>query len=322
VRDVTIRLSLGVEGNSRPDVETLKVGLLRPSGSNSAGDVYEPLPDDDPKVTVEVDDGVSQVILMSEWIPSALCVAVSFRRPVELETARMSVEINAKLEMATRIAPVSKVSHMDISFNRSSQGDRSPLSWAAGNGWLEFLKNRPTGVAGLDKEDGSGRSPLSWAAGNGCDEIVGFILKKGRGVIDPHRPDKNGRTLLSWASGNGQDKIVDLLLRDGGETSPLQGDRDDRSRTPLSWAAENGCDNAVLALLTFGKKSAEDLATHWDDKDLDGETPLSRAAQKEHEGVMRILVREGLLIHPELDAVPQKSLPWGPRYLHEAAKRG
>jgi ankyrin repeat protein len=322
VRDVTILLSLGGEGNSRPGVEILKVGLLQPSGSNRAGDVYEPLPDDDPKVTVKVDSRVSQVILIPGRIPNALCVAVSFRRPVELETARMSVGIKGKVETATRTAPIKVVNSMDIPFNRSSQGDRSPLSWAAGNGWLEFLKSSPTGVAGLEKEDRSGRSPLSWAAGNGCDKIVGFALQEGHGLIDPHRPDKNGRTLLSWASGNGQDKTVDLLLRNGGETSPLQGDRDDRGWTPLSWAAENGCDNAVLALLTFGKKSAEGLAANWDDKDLDGETPLSRAAQKEHEGVIRILVREGLLIDPELDAVPQKSLPWAPRYLHEAAKRG
>jgi ankyrin repeat protein len=286
VKDVTIHLSLGGEGNFRPDVEILQVGLLRPSESNRAGEVYEPLPDDDPEVTVKGNSRASRMILMPERIPNALCVAVSFRQPVKLNAARMSVQIKGTLEMATRTMPIMMGARgIKIPLNRSSQDDRSPLSWAAGNGWLEFLKSSPTGVAGLDKEDGSGRSPLSWAAGNGCDEIVGFILKEGRGLIDPHRPDESGRTPLSWASGNGQDKIVGLLLRDR-------------------------------------KKSAKGLAANWDDKDLDGETPLSWAAQKEHEGVMRILVREGLLIHPELDAVPQKSLPWAPRYLHEAAKRG
>lgn len=49
--------------------------------------------------------------------------------------------------------------------------------------------------------DKSGRTPLSWAAGNGYESMVKMLLE--REDVTPDTADKSGRTPLLWATKNG-----------------------------------------------------------------------------------------------------------------------
>jgi ankyrin repeat protein len=50
----------------------------------------------------------------------------------------------------------------------------------------------------VDSKDGIGRTPLSWAAGNGYEAVVKQLLNIGK--VDMDSKDINGRTPLSWAT--------------------------------------------------------------------------------------------------------------------------
>jgi ankyrin repeat protein len=63
----------------------------------------------------------------------------------------------------------------------------------------------------IDIPDHDGRTPLSWAAGNGYVEVV--ELQLGRHDIDAETPDRNGKTPLSRAVTRGRAAVVTLLQR-------------------------------------------------------------------------------------------------------------
>ena len=55
--------------------------------------------------------------------------------------------------------------------------------------------------AALESQDTeNGRTPLSWAAENGYEAVVKLLLEKGAA---PESQSGNGRTPLSWAAWNG-----------------------------------------------------------------------------------------------------------------------
>ncbi|PMD60285.1 uncharacterized protein K444DRAFT_588846 [Hyaloscypha bicolor E] len=234
------------------------------------------------------------------------------------------------------------------------------LRWAAAHGWVEYLNlYLKRGGTAFDLEDNDGRTPLSLAAANGCDKVVEWLLEKGedasthkvdhmgrsalswsvgngqvetmkvllaKGKEHLSQGDNDGRTPLSWAAENGHDKIVELLLNGDYKVDADQADKNDR--TPLFWAAKSGRHRAVLSLLRFGNRfasghsEARQQPVDFDHMDNEGRTPLSWAAQNEHGEVIRILTKEGLQRHPELNTGTPESPSWATSYLHEAAKVG
>jgi ankyrin repeat protein len=92
--------------------------------------------------------------------------------------------------------------------------------------------------------DEHGRTPLSWAAGNGYDAIVEEFLKN---IVDLNLKDsQSGQTSLSWAAKNGHEGVVKRLL----ETSKVDVDSKDKfSRKSLSYATEYNNKGVVKLLL-------------------------------------------------------------------------
>lgn len=188
--------------------------------------------------------------------------------------------------------------------------DRTPLSWAAGNGHEIVIRLLLENGADIDSQDNDGQTPLSWAARNVHEAAVRLLL----GKANPDLEDDNGRTPLSWAARNGHEAVVKLLLgarsidpdlednmgqtplslaalRGHGEvvnlllaTGAVHPDsKDNKGRTPLSWAARNGYKSVVQLLLT---KDDVDINS----RDMYGLTPLSFAAEKGHEVVVKMLL--------------------------------
>ncbi|KAG4440664.1 hypothetical protein IFR05_003862 [Cadophora sp. M221] len=222
-----------------------------------------------------------------------------------------------------------------------SQYGLTPLSWAAGNGYIDVV-NLLLAKYSIDpdlKDHQYGRTPLSWAAGDGNEAIVKLLLETGKVEFDSK--DNYNQTPLSWAAKKGHEAIVKLLL----ETGKVEVDsKDDYSQTPLSWAAEKGHEDIIKLLLETGKVEVDSkdngsrTSLWWatenghkaivkllletgkvevNSEDNGGQTPLSRAAQKGHEGVIKLLLEISKVKVDSKDDYNQTPLSWAAEKGHE-----
>ena len=127
----------------------------------------------------------------------------------------------------------------------------------------------------VNQRDSAGLTPLIWAAGYGCEDIVELLLQQKD--TQPDMPDiQYGRTALSWAAGGGHEGVVRLLLG-----RPLV--------NPGSIGRRWGKTAQVLSVL-LGRKYVNPNR-----QDDSGKTPLLRAAENGHDGVVELLLgREGV----------------------------
>ncbi|PQE30874.1 hypothetical protein CJF32_00011334 [Rutstroemia sp. NJR-2017a WRK4] len=191
----------------------------------------------------------------------------------------------------------------DINPNlEDSQTGRTPLLWAAKNGHEAVVKLLlETGKVEVDSKDKYSQTPLLWAAINRHEAIVKLLLETGKVEIDS-KDNKYSRTLLSWAAGNGYKAVVKLLL----ETGKVEIDSKDKySQTPLLWAAMNGHEAIVKLLLETGKVEVESKDNEY------GQTSLSWAAENGHEAVVKLLLETGKVeIESKDDEYSRTLLSW------------
>ncbi|KIW67300.1 hypothetical protein PV04_06564 [Phialophora macrospora] len=163
---------------------------------------------------------------------------------------------------------------------RDSYG-RTPLSWAAENGYEAVVKRLLEKGADLESTDEDyGRTPLSWAVKKGHEAVVKQLLEKGANL---ESKENNGRTSLSWAATIGHEAIVKQLLEKGAD---LESRDEVYGRKPLTWAAINRHKAIVKQLLEKG--------ANLESKDeVYGRTPLLWAEEKRHEAVVKQLLEKG-----------------------------
>ena len=122
----------------------------------------------------------------------------------------------------------------------------------------------------VNETDGAGMTPLIWAARYGHEEVVRLLVREKR--IQPDQPDTgNGRTALSWAAENGHEEVVGLFL---GPRFVNPGNIRRRWGKALR-----------VAGLPFGRRHINP-----DSSSKSGRTPLSWAAEKGHERIVRLLL--------------------------------
>ena len=123
----------------------------------------------------------------------------------------------------------------------------------------------------VNQIDGAGMTPLIWAAREGHEEVVRLLLRKKETQPDQHDTN-SGRTALSWAAGNGHEGVVRLFLGT-------------RFVNPVNIGRRWGEARRVAGLLV-GRRYVDP-----DSSSGSGRTPLSWAAEKGHEGIVKLLLR-------------------------------
>ena len=138
---------------------------------------------------------------------------------------------------------------------------------------IDLIKTRRWDV---NKRDISGLTPLMWAARSGHENVVKLFLQQKQTKPDM-RDRRYGQTALSWASEGGHEKVVELFLS--------------RQSRIGRWRRMR----LVISLL-FGRKYVNPNRP-----DYLGQTPVSRAAQNGHEGVVRLLLEREDVTPDKLD---------------------
>jgi len=115
-----------------------------------------------------------------------------------------------------------------------------------------------------------GVTPLIWAARYGHEEVVRLLLRKKH--IQPDQQDLNsGRTALSWAAETGHEGVVKLFLGSQFINPRSLGRR---------WGKMRRATDLLLRKRYVNRDSLS----------KSGRTPLSWAAQKGHEGIVKLLL--------------------------------
>ncbi|KAH8599520.1 ankyrin repeat-containing domain protein [Bisporella sp. PMI_857] len=221
--------------------------------------------------------------------------------------------------------------------NYAAPGGRTPLSIAAGNGYIEIveqlLRHRQVlpdvadfnhwtppfwSVSGKHLEvlrllvtdnrisichvDRSGRNVLSWAASAGKLELVEYLV--GLKNLKAYETDKNGRTALSWAAGNGHLETT-ILLRRSQRIDLSRRDKD--GRNALSWACSGGHHKIVEYLIRHDRKGV-------DEADVDGWTPLAWALFSQAPKTVQVLLDSGIVNVNKRDASGRSALSFAAGY--------
>jgi serine/threonine-protein phosphatase 6 regulatory ankyrin repeat subunit A len=211
-----------------------------------------------------------------------------------------------------------EASRSDDTFDCKDLDHATPLSYAAGNSIkdhpvLRNLKNSSQAVhcqmvrmlinRGADVNSvtlGEGRTPLMFAACLGWNEVVALLLENGAGgtVIDTR--DKNYATALSLAVISGHFATVQRLL----EANASCNIKDKTGATTVIIAAGNGHLPLLRLFLNSHKLSIND-------RDRDGRTALSYAAEFGHKDVVHYLLEQLNLAEVDtLDRQDQTALVW------------
>ncbi|KAJ5328748.1 ankyrin [Penicillium brevicompactum] len=190
-----------------------------------------------------------------------------------------------------------------IDANTMCVGKRTALSWAAGMGFEEIVRellDRSPEAILLDSDQGA-RHPLSWAAAGGRESVVKLLLER-RG-INLNQPDAKGRTPLWWAIANNKLAVVRLLAETPGVCF---NEKDHEEQTPLSLSAGLGHSEIVELLLSHRERLGIDVNS----TDKHCWTPILMAARSGKLQVVRQLLRV-IDVNPDAtDKLKRTPLMW------------
>ncbi|KAF5697455.1 hypothetical protein FMUND_15405 [Fusarium mundagurra] len=196
---------------------------------------------------------------------------------------------------------------------------RTPLSWAAENGYGLVVQLLLEEGGRVDLKDTNGWTPLSWAVESGNVEVMRLLLDAGADMnyrydLPWEIWDDRARSPLSRAAEKGDKMAAKLLIEKG-----AQPDLDCIGWKPLSWAMEKG--NVELMQLLLDADAAMDYTymiawrewEQWDER-----SPLSRAAEKGNEAAVKLLLKKGA--QPDIKERSSAHPGWTP--LSYAAQNG
>lgn len=194
--------------------------------------------------------------------------------------------------------------------DRSENGQRTPLFWAAENGHANIAKLLlNTGYVDTNRSDVNGQTPLWLAARSGHAAVVQLLLEKGADVESKDK--EHGQTPLWLASWMGHEAVVKQLLEKGAN---IESKNNEHGQTPLWLAAWMGHEVVVQQLLEKGADVESKDKEH-------GQAPLSRAARSGHEAVVRQLLEKGADIESKDKRFSRTPLCWAAKNGHEAVVR-
>ena len=132
--------------------------------------------------------------------------------------------------------------------NERDQGNRTPLHWAAQEGFLDIVRCLIKFGAHLNLVDDLGFTPLAVAAGEGHVSVVRELLTAGASPDLRIHANENG-TALHLACSWGRADVVRVLLEMAGTDLNA---RDGSGKTPLAYVLEAGNEDLAAYLRKRG----------------------------------------------------------------------
>ncbi|PYH42265.1 ankyrin repeat domain-containing protein [Aspergillus saccharolyticus JOP 1030-1] len=174
------------------------------------------------------------------------------------------------------------------------RSEDTPLTLVARHPSHIDILERLIEIEGLDMDirDSKGRTALSYACELHEVRYVEVLLLN---KAHPNLQDQEGRTPLSWAATptgkrNNFSEVMELLLKYGADANK----EDLQGWIPLMWAVSKGSDVIVADLLSSNPGNVNH-------QDTQGRTPLSLAAELEHQTILGLTEITGLLLEFEAD---------------------
>jgi ankyrin repeat protein len=168
---------------------------------------------------------------------------------------------------------------------------RTAWSYAAENGdfetWQMLLDHMLSLGRELDLNISDERTPLSWAAEGGQLEFAQYLVQLG---ADVNSKSMEKRTALSYAAQSGHFTIVRWLLDQGANTQDSTQSSDIDGLTPLHYAAFGGHEDIMGFLISIGAGVDQ---SGLDSMDIGAQTPLMEAARGGQYAAAKMLLEMG-----------------------------
>ncbi|MEI6074613.1 MAG: ankyrin repeat domain-containing protein [Verrucomicrobiota bacterium] len=132
--------------------------------------------------------------------------------------------------------------------NERDASERTPLHWAAQEGWLIIIRCLIEFRAKLNVQDNMGFTPLAIAAGKGNDSIVCELLKAGASAKVKVHSNLSGTALHLACSWNRFEVVKSLLQLSDVEVNA----KDQDGKTALAYAIEAGDEKLISCLKEHG----------------------------------------------------------------------
>jgi ankyrin repeat protein len=187
---------------------------------------------------------------------------------------------------------------MGVPGDSSDEYGRTPLSYAAERGQISNVEVliRHANV-NINSTDNCNRTALSYAAERGQDVVIGLLLKTPG--VNAVIASRDGRTPLSYTCAHPLLPTFEMIYFFDTTAAKIV---DAQGRSPLSWAAGHGSVPVCSFLIGLG--------VDINDPDQDGRDPLSHAAEKAQQDIVRLLLQTSCAMPSSRDKSGRTPLDW------------